>query len=63
MVPKSFLPNYREFYEKRWFAAGAGIRRMSVRFAGQEAPFGSDLIFMAEDLPGFSFHVELCEDV
>jgi len=62
VVPKSFLPNYREFYENRWFAPGAGLTGLEIRVGGQVAPFGTDLIFEAEDLPGFTFHMELCED-
>jgi NAD+ synthase (glutamine-hydrolysing) len=62
VVPKSFLPNYREYYEKRWFAAGAGVTGLTIRLAGQEAPFGTDLVFEAEDLADFVFHVEVCED-
>lgn len=62
VVPKSFLPNYREFYEKRWFAAGAGVTGLSIAVAGVEAPFGTDLIFAATDLADFIFHAEICED-
>ncbi|WP_341212304.1 NAD(+) synthase [uncultured Limimaricola sp.] len=62
IVPKSFLPNYREFYEKRWFAEGRGVTGRMLRIAGQEVPFGTDLIFEAEDLPGLIFHTEICED-
>jgi len=62
VVPKSHLPNYREYYEKRWFASGAGLTGLSVRVAGAEAPFGPDLLFAASDLPDFLFHVEICED-
>ncbi len=62
VVPKSFLPNYREFYEKRWFAPGRGIAGRTMAVAGQDAPFGADLIFEAGDLPGFVFHTEICED-
>ncbi|MDR4305764.1 NAD(+) synthase [Chelatococcus sambhunathii] len=62
VVPKSFLPNYREYYEKRWFASGAGLRGRSVDLAGATAPFGPDLIFAASELPDFVFHVEICED-
>jgi len=64
VVPKSYLPNYREFYEKRWFAHGRDIRSgMSIRVAGQEVPFGCDLLFASARLPGFIFHAEICEDV
>jgi NAD+ synthase (glutamine-hydrolysing) len=62
VVPKSFLPNYREYYEKRWFAEGAGLTGLEIEVAGQRVPFGTDLIFAAEDLPEFIFHAEICED-
>lgn len=62
VVPKTFLPNYREYYEKRWFASGAGLSGLEVTVAGQTAPFGTDLLFAAADLADFIFHVEICED-
>ncbi|WP_136162776.1 NAD(+) synthase [Sphingomonas flavalba] len=62
VVPKSFLPNYREYYEKRWFASGAGLTGLEVTLAGQTAPFGVDQLFAATDLPDFVFHAEICED-
>jgi PncC family amidohydrolase len=62
VVPKSFLPNYREYYEKRWFAMGFGLDGMDIAVAGQLVPFGTDLIFAAEDLDDFIFHMEICED-
>jgi NAD+ synthase (glutamine-hydrolysing) len=62
VVPKVFLPNYREYYEKRWFASGAGLTALDISVAGQTAPFGADLIFAAADLPDFVFAVETCED-
>jgi len=62
VVPKSFLPNYREFYEKRWFSHGRNCRDMWIGVAGEEVPFGVDLIFAAENLPGFTFGIEICED-
>jgi NAD+ synthase (glutamine-hydrolysing) len=62
VVPKSFLPNYREYYEKRWFASGIGLKGLEVTFAGQTVPFGVDLVFEAQDLPDFIFHAEICED-
>ncbi|MES2054811.1 MAG: NAD(+) synthase [Pseudomonadota bacterium] len=61
VVPKTFLPNYREYYEKRWFASGAGMSG-DIDVAGQTVPFGTDLIFAASDLPHFIFHAEICED-
>lgn len=62
VVPKSYLPNYREYYEKRWFAPGQGLTGLDMMLCGQPAPFGPDLIFAAEDLADFIFHVEICED-
>jgi len=62
VTPKSFLPNYREYYEKRWFAPGAGVTGLEITVAGQTAPFGTDLVFAAEDLADFVFHIEICED-
>ncbi|NHN86583.1 NAD(+) synthase [Acetobacter musti] len=63
VVPKSYLPNYREFYEARQFTAGAGIKGETIRVAGTEVPFGTDLLFEAQDIPGFRLGVEICEDV
>jgi NAD+ synthase (glutamine-hydrolysing) len=62
VVPKSFLPNYREYYEKRWFAPGAGLTGLEIEVAGHVAPFGTDLIFAADTMRDFIFHVEICED-
>jgi NAD+ synthase (glutamine-hydrolysing) len=62
VVPKSFLPNYREYYEKRWFVSGIGLNGIDIAVARQLVPFGTDLIFAAEDLADFIFHVEICED-
>ena len=63
VVPKTYLPNYREFYERRHFVSGEGINGQSLRVAGQDAPFGTDLLFAAEDLPGLVLHAEVCEDL
>src|SRR5690606_31028515 len=51
-----------EYYEKRWFASGIGLKGLEVKLAGETAPFGVDLIFEASDVPGFVFHLEICED-
>jgi NAD+ synthase (glutamine-hydrolysing) len=61
-VPKSYLPNYREFYEKRWFASGIAVRGQSIRVGGAEIPFGVDLVFASNQIPGFKLAVEICED-
>jgi NAD+ synthase (glutamine-hydrolysing) len=63
IVPKSYLPNYREFYEARYFASGDEAHQTSVDVAGQVAPFGSRLLFQASGLPRLRLHVEICEDV
>ncbi|WP_419952855.1 NAD(+) synthase [Methylobacterium sp.] len=63
VVPKSYLPNYREFYEKRHFASGAGLLGESITLGGTVVPFGPDLLFSAEDLPGFTLGIEVCEDL
>ncbi|GGE46208.1 NAD(+) synthase [Marinicauda pacifica] len=63
IVPKSYLPNYREYYEQRWFAEAPGALVESVRYAGQETEFGARLLFEAEDLPELRVHVEICEDL
>jgi NAD+ synthase (glutamine-hydrolysing) len=62
VVPKTFLPNYREFYEKRHFTSGAGIRDRQIAVAGRSAPFGVDLLFRSDGSVSFTFHVEICED-
>ncbi|GAB3763617.1 NAD+ synthase (glutamine-hydrolyzing) [Nocardioides ginsengisegetis] len=61
--PKSYLPTYREFYERRHFAPGDDRRGSTIRVAGVDAPYGPDLIFAATDLPGLRLHVEVCEDM
>ncbi|MGK2875273.1 MAG: NAD(+) synthase [Nocardioides sp.] len=60
---KSYLPTYREFYERRWFAPGDDVST-EISFAGQQGvPFGSDLLYRATDLVGLTLHVEICEDM
>ncbi|EFK05954.1 NAD+ synthase [delta proteobacterium NaphS2] len=63
IVPKTYLPNYREYYEKRQFVSARCALESMVRFQGQFVPFGNNLIFEAENLEGFSLHVEICEDM
>jgi NAD+ synthase (glutamine-hydrolysing) len=62
VVPKSYLPTYREFYERRQIGAGDLVRG-AIRMAGADVPFGPDLLFSASDLAGFVLHVEICEDM
>src|SRR5438067_116405 len=52
VVPKSFIPNYKEFYEGRWFAAAATARSREIVIRGTTAPFGTDLLFAATDVEG-----------
>ena len=61
VIPKTFLPSYNEFYEKRHFAA-APQGLSSVTLCGFDVPFGTDLIFRAQGMPGFSVAAEICED-
>jgi NAD+ synthase (glutamine-hydrolysing) len=63
VVPKAYLPNYREFYEKRHFAPGAGVRGETIEVAGASVPFGVDLLFRSAGGVRATFHVEICEDV
>jgi NAD+ synthase (glutamine-hydrolysing) len=62
VAPKSYLPTYREFYERRQMAPGDD-ERGTIRIRDIEAPFGPDLLFAASDLPDFVLHVEICEDM
>lgn len=63
VVPKVYLPNYREFYEHRHFASGAGTEGAEIAIGAHKAPFGPDLLFIAEDIDHFGVHVEMCEDL
>ncbi len=63
VAPKSYLPTYREFYERRHFAPGDDLRGATIRVAGVDVPLGPDLVFSATDLPDLRLHVEICEDM
>ena len=63
VTPKVYLPNYREFYERRHFASGAFVADEEIAVAGQIAPFGSDVLLEASDFDGLAIHMEICEDV
>jgi NAD+ synthase (glutamine-hydrolysing) len=63
IVPKTYIPNYREYYEKRQFTSGRDAVAREVPFLGERVPFGRDIIFDATDLDGLSLHVEICEDL
>ncbi|AZG12329.1 NAD(+) synthase [Cupriavidus pauculus] len=63
VVPKSYLPNYWEFYEARQFSSGDCAAVDTVSLLGAEVPFGANLLFDIENIPFFRFHAEICEDV
>lgn len=63
VVPKTYLPNYREFYERRQFTPGEYTTREAIELGGQTVPFGPRLLFQAEDEPLLTVHLELCEDL
>ncbi|MER8113873.1 NAD(+) synthase [Streptomyces sp. NPDC094031] len=63
VAPKSYPPNYREFYERRQIAGGDDERGGTIRIGGADVPFGVDLLFAADDVPGLVLHAEICEDM
>ena len=63
VVPKSYPPAYREFYEKRHFACGGDAGESDIDVNGARVPFGTDLLFEVDDVPGLVFHAEVCEDM
>jgi NAD+ synthase (glutamine-hydrolysing) len=63
VVPKTFLPGYQEYYEERWFSSSRELRESSLRIAGAEAPFGTDLLFQVPEEPAVTLAVEICEDL
>jgi NAD+ synthase (glutamine-hydrolysing) len=63
VVPKAYLPNYKEFYDARYYSPAANAVSNTARVAGQVAPFGTDLLFACETMPDFVLGVEVCEDL
>jgi NAD+ synthase (glutamine-hydrolysing) len=63
VVPKIHLPNYREFYERRHFASGDATQGEQIAVGPHKAPFGPDLLFVAEDVQNLVIHAEICEDL
>jgi len=63
LTPKTYLPNYREFYEKRQFNSGRDLINREVSFLGRIVPIGNDLIFEASNFENFTIHTEICEDL
>ena len=62
VVPKIYLPNYREFYEKRWFVSGGDVLNETIAIGERSVPFGTDLLFRANDMADFVVGVDICED-
>lgn len=63
VVPKTYLPGYKEYYEERWFASSRDVLRHEITLCGQPVPFGADVIFTVEGEPAFAVGVEICEDL
>jgi NAD+ synthase (glutamine-hydrolysing) len=63
LVPKSYLPGYREYYEERWFSSAREASSDTIRLLGRDVPFGPDLLFTVPDEPGACLAVEICEDL
>lgn len=63
LVPKTYLPNYKEFYEERWFSSARDLSTVEIDLFGQKVPVGSDLLFRNTEIPELVLGVEICEDV
>jgi len=63
ITPKSYLPNYRGFYEKRQFTSGLDAVSREVSLCRQRVPFGNDLMYEVTNIPGLALAVEICEDL
>lgn len=63
IIPKTFIPNYAEFYEKRWFASSKNSNKSEIEILGKKVPFGTDLIFQDSENSDICFGIEICEDL
>lgn len=63
IIPKTYLPNYSEFYEERWFSSSRETTTKEISFRGEKIPFGTDILFQEEKFSSLIFGVEICEDV
>lgn len=63
IVPKTFIPNYGEFYEKRWFASSKNANKKEIKILDQKVPFGIDLLFKDKENNEICFGIEICEDI
>jgi NAD+ synthase (glutamine-hydrolysing) len=63
IVPKTYIPGYKEYYEQRWFAPGTHMVSTYLQLNDEEVPCGTNLLFEAEDIPGLIVGIEICEDL
>lgn len=63
IVPKTYIPGYKEFYEKRWFSSANNLKSRKIKILGQNAPIGTDLLFKTDDFPALVIGAEICEDL
>lgn len=63
VVPKTYIPNYNEFYEKRWFASSEDLLETEITLFGETVPIGTDLLFEDQELKEATIGVEICEDL
>ena len=62
-VPKTYIPNYGEFYEKRWFSSSNAVLSSEIMLCGQKVPFGANMLFRDFKRPEITFAIEICEDL
>ena len=63
IVPKTYIPNYKEFYEERWFASANDLNDTETEFFGYKVPIGTDILFRAKNKPEITIGIEICEDL
>lgn len=63
VVPKTYIPNYKEYYEERWFASGSDAATDHLDIFNTHVPFGADLLFAIQGMPAATFGIEICEDL
>jgi len=63
VIPKGYLPNYKEFYEQRWFESGFNLRRKEIKLCNQTVPFDMNLLFQDKEKEEICFAIEICEDL
>ena len=63
IVPKTYIPNYNEFYEKRWFSDGKNMVNKEIEILNETVPIGTDLLFEDQEKKEITFGIEICEDL